>query len=58
MPVSRTALAPFFRVLKTALGPQAATTKISIGGGLKLQMQNIREAKVSPGNYYGAKKSH
>ncbi|KAF8340922.1 hypothetical protein F5887DRAFT_434947 [Amanita rubescens] len=45
MPVSRAALVPFFNVLKTALGTQAATTRVSITGGLKMQLEGIRDTK-------------
>jgi hypothetical protein len=44
------ALLSFSRLLKTALGPQAETTKVSITGGLKMQLEKIRDTKVCPGH--------
>ncbi|EIW80147.1 hypothetical protein CONPUDRAFT_144343 [Coniophora puteana RWD-64-598 SS2] len=42
MAVPQSALVPFFRAMRTALGAQAATTRVSVPGGLFMQNLGLR----------------
>ena len=47
MTVPQSALVPFFRAMKTALGAQAAATRVSVAGCLFMQKLGLRNTNVS-----------
>ena len=47
MAIPQSALVPFFRAMRNALGAQAATTRVSVPGGLFMQHQGLRNTAVS-----------